>query len=558
MKFEIFTILSIAILLTSPTLTEATPEPAAGDTPAPTETAGADATASESGEPGDKPVVEVKPKGPKCKRHLLSTYGLHGFHHAEEMQLDMCGGITHSCCTVPDQLVIYDNWIGAEEGKQLKERLDFHFKIYSEIILELEKAVPIASGILSATQPRVVSNCKLLSRRVLEYNINMIGPKVKEAARAMHAFFMDTYKGVYCSMCNGDYQKFFHVEKKTVTISPQFCRNIVSSSLHVLTYYHVHLKRLSNLVSIMLTSCDQKGVFDPQISVPVNLNFVVDDRDQREFKDCLKFKDDPKWMAYCGSICEDFHLTRYSTRFQPDLEKYKKLTKFLRTKFDKFLPEEKKETKKVAEAEKKQEEKEKAKEETKGEKKEEKKEEKKAERILTRTKFVRDPRLLEEESSEGSEDSKSKKDNEDKKEEEEDEEDAKEKKEEEEAEAEAEGEDKDEDGKKKETSDEPKVDPNDDKPENIMDLKEEWEDLNIIRRSINGRTPLERFNSICGKEGINPYEMGKQAQINDATYETVKKLVELMNKKPVMQRKSVSRLNVFVLVSLFGFVLLKK
>ena len=561
MKFEIFTIFTIAILFISPITTEEAAAPAEATPPADAQPAPAEAGAeadpnapAEAGagaEGGDAAKPEIKKLGVKCKKHLLETYGLSGLRHAEEMKLDMCGAVKNSCCSVPDQLVIYDNWVGAEEGKDLKERLDFHFKIYSEIILELEKAVPIASAIFSVTKGRLVSNCKLLSRRVLEYNINMIGPKVKEAARAMHAFFMDTYKGVYCSMCNGDYQEFFHVEKKTVSISPQFCRSIVSNSLHVLTYYHVHLKRLSNMVAIMLTSCDQKGVFEPQISVPVDLNFVVDEKDQREFSDCLKFKDDPKWMAYCGRICEDFHLTRYSPMFQPDLDKYKRLTKFLRTKFDKFIPEEKKATKKTGkEGEKKD-----AKEEKKDEKKkDEKKDEKKAERILTRSKFTRDPRLLEEDESEDSE----KKDEGEKKDEEKKDDEKKEddkKEEDDKKDEEKEGEEKEGDDKKEKKSDEPKVDPGDQKPENIMDLKVEWEDLNIIRRSINGKTPLERFNSLCKKEGIDPYEMGKSAQINESTYETVKKLVELMNKKPVLQRKSVMRINVLMVLSLLSFFL---
>lgn len=486
------------------------------DSPPEGEAAGAEGGAGGEAAAADAQTGAAPPKNVvKCKNHLLQTYGLEGLEYSKEMKLDMCGGVQNSCCKTADQLAIFDNWIGAEEGKQLRERLDYHFKVYSELILELERAVPIASTLLSLTGQKVVSNCKLLSRRVLEYNINMVGPRLKEALRAMHAFFQDTYKGAYCSLCNADYQSFFHVEDKTITVSPQFCRSIVANSLHVLTYYHVHMKRLSNLVAIMLTSCDEKGAFVPEITVPVDLNFVVDDVAQRELYDCLQFRDDPKWLAYCGHICEEFHLSRFSEFFQPDLVRYKRLTKFLQTKFDKFLSQEQKDLKQKAEV---------AKEGAKKEGAEEKKEEKKAERILQRAKFVRDPRVLEDAEGEGGE-----KKEEEKKEEE---------KPKEGEEAKEEKGDKPEEGKEgdeaeqKPADEQPKVDPSDDNPANIMDLKIEWEDLNVIRRTINAISPLERFDSICGAEGIDPYEMGKQTQVNEAVYETVKKLVELENKKP--------------------------
>ena len=494
--------------------------PATGDgTPAP----GGDAPANGDGAPAPVPTEPPKPKI-ECKKHLLETYGLEGLDHAKEMKLDMCGSVKNSCCKTSDQIAIFDNWVGAEEGKKLRERLDFHFKVYSELVLELEKSIPIASTLFSLTQSKSVSNCKLLSRRIQEYNIQMVGPRLKEAIRAMHSFFFDTYKGTYCSLCNADYQSFFHVETKTVKISPQFCRSIVANTLHVLTYLHVHMKKLSNLVAIMLTSCDETGKFVEEISVPVDLNFVVDDQDKRELYDCLKYRDDPKWLAYCGFICEEFHMSQYSEIFQPDLQRYKRLTKFLRTKFDKFLSNKKKEMNEKAEADKKADE--------KGEKKgEEKKktEEKPKERILSRSKFVRDryledaPKTDEKDKSEAS----AKKDDKGKKEGEEGGEgDGKDKGDQDD------DEEKEEEEAKKKSDEEVKVDPADDNPSNIMDLTVQFQDLNVIRRSINACTPLERFESICSDEGIDPYAIGKEAQINEAVLETVKKLVELENKKP--------------------------
>jgi hypothetical protein len=524
MSLKFLNLCLVTLLLASQISTEETPaetgqDPATGgDTPADPANVDGDANA------GANPAATGGPmkKLILCKRHLLENFKLEGKIYAEEMTLDMCGGVTNSCCTVKDQMTIYDNWVRDEEGKKLTDRLEYHFTVYSELILELEKAVPIASTLGSKHKEKgVIKNCKLLAEKVGEYNINMIGPKIKESVRAMHAFLQDTYKGVYCSICNAEYHEFFHTEKKTVNISPQFCRSIISNSLHVFNYYHVHLKKLMNLVSIMLTSCDKDANFMHGVSVPVELNFVVDDEDERELKDCTKNIDSPKWWAYCGRFCEEFNLSTFSEFFQPDLKKYKKMTKYLRTKFDKFLEEEKKspESPPKDDADKAP---------------EAKKEEKKNERILSR-KIYRD-RYLEDaapqndnQNNQDNQDNKNNQDNKSNKSGE--------------GEGNAEGEqdpseenpeDKPDGGEpeKKKEEEEVKVDPNDLKPTNIMDLTVEWEDLSVIRKTINGASPLEKYESYCATEGIDPYELGKQAQINDAVYETVKQKVAEMNKKP--------------------------
>lgn len=542
MKFKILSILLLSYLIISPTKSEVTtPE----DQPPPNETDSAetgdgDAKAKEGDKPaegGDQKAAtdEEKPSNTenmkaavKCKNHLLETYKLKGLVYAEEMKLDMCPGVKNSCCKIEDQLTIFDNWVREEEGKQLTDRLQYHFDVYSELILELEKAVPIASMLSSKGPPTGIRNCKLLSKKVLEYQIAMVGPKLKEAVRAMHAFLQDTYKGVYCSLCNADYHEFFHVEKKTLTISPQFCRSIISNSLHVFSYYHIHLKKLSNLVGIMLTSCNIDGNFEHAISVPVELNFVVDDVDERELVDCYKNVNTPSWYAYCGRFCEEFHISKFSEFFQPDLLKYKKFTKFLRTKFDKFLPPEKQSPEIPNEAAK-----EGAKEGAKEEKKEEKKEVKKAERILSR-KFYRDRYLEDAAKKEENKSEKKSEKNDEKKDEPEKKGTEEEKKTDDDSDEESkEGENANEEEKKKEGEEEEevKVDPNDLKPTNIMDLTQQWVDLNVIRRTINGITPLEKFETYCGSKGIDLYVIGKTAVINEAVYNTVKALVEEMNKK---------------------------
>ena len=460
---------------------------------------------------------ESKPLGAKCKKELLRTFGMEGNLYGEEMTLDMCGDVTNSCCQIKDQLQIYENWETAQIGKKLKERLADQFKIYSELLAEMEKAGPIAAKVFAATKSKKVSNCKLVSQRVMEFNLTMIGPKVKEALRAMHAFFYDTYKGVLCSVCNAVNQEFFLIEKKQVIMSEQFCRNILSNSLHSLLYFHVHLKRLSNLVGIMLTSCDLKGKFESAITVPISLNFVVDEVDQRQLYDCRNFRDDPEWLAYCAKICEEFHLTRYSEFFQPDLDKYKKVTKFFKSKLKRFEEKEKKTKGAVEKSTKKKGNDKKdatAKDSTKKAKKSKKL------RMLSSIQIHRDVRMLAEEKKEEKAEKKAEKEEEKKEEK------------------------KEEKEEKKEEETKISVDETE---EVVVDVKLTSHDQDVIRETINGEAPLGVFKVKIKELGIDLYTAGKAAKVNKATYDTVLNLVTLMNEKePTARIESGKGLAVYV------------
>ena len=501
----LWTITLLGLFLAHPTLSEDVAEGEAKLPPPTGEEKPEGGDPAEIQEGGDEP---EKKRGSKCNQKLLQTYGMVGFSHAKEMTLDMCGAIKNSCCQEKDQLKIYESWVEELEESNLKERHNRHFSVYSELLVELEMALTVASKIKTAKEGKGVSNCFLVARDTLKYKINEVGPKLKEALRAMYAFFYDTYKGVYCTICDGDSQKFFNVEEKKVVLSGQFCRKVVSSSLHMLLYYHIHLKNMVNLVSIMLTSCDAEGKFGPATTVPVALNFVIDEKDKRQLYDCLKKREDPKWLAYCGRICNEFHLTQFVDFFQPKLDKFEELTLYLRKKLVRFVPFEDK----IEQAEKSKEETQKKTEEKKKEKEKPKEEPKR--RILEHRKFSRDSRKLDDEQKQPpAADTKGKEKEGEKGEE-------------------GEGEEGDDKVKEKEKdTGEPKVDPSEDTPEPTLNLRVKSESINIIRQSINGGVPLEKFESYVEDEGINLFEHGSRAEINLQTFETVQKLVALQATK---------------------------
>ncbi len=56
---------------------------------------------------------------------------------------------------------------------------------------------------------RKMSNCKILSSRVINFDIKSLYDILRKNLKKAEDFFYDTYKGFYCTICNFENHKFF-------------------------------------------------------------------------------------------------------------------------------------------------------------------------------------------------------------------------------------------------------------------------------------------------------------------------------------------------------------
>jgi hypothetical protein len=208
------------------------------------------------------------------------------------------------------------------------------------VIEQLLRVPELATKILEATkEDPLYQNCSLVAGRILKFEIASITPIVKQGLEKMHAFFKESFKGVYCSVCDAKTQFLVDAEQKTATLSEKFCREITSNSLHMLLYFHVHFKKFMSLSNALVTLCDVEGNFMPEEAVPGAVHLNVKNDTKNMLSDCRKYRNDPSWLEHCAGICEEFHLTRYAEFFQPDIVRYHKATLYLKTKLDEFAGE---------------------------------------------------------------------------------------------------------------------------------------------------------------------------------------------------------------------------
>lgn len=279
-----------------------------------------------------------------CNQDILLSYGLEGRQYAEEEKLDMCKFVKKSCCRNEDQLAMFKSWVEGGEEKGLDNRFGYHREIYFELLDSLKAANGIAKRMMEKLETKRVSNCKVLAKRVLHFDIEGVASKLKDSIVEMHDFLTNTYRGFYCTLCDGMAQRYFNSRSQKVLFSQKFCRDLTSNSLHFLLYFHGHLIRYMNLVGRLVNSCDHKGNFE-DLPVEAELVLKMNHRNRLLLEDCKVHRNDPSWFDSCKKMCQKFNIVKYTKFFEPYLRKATGYTVMLKRRINEIEIEEEREKK---------------------------------------------------------------------------------------------------------------------------------------------------------------------------------------------------------------------
>lgn len=270
------------------------------------------------------------PKPQKCDLYLMRSLGFKGHEFAKDMKMDMCPDIEKSCCTKGDQLLIYKNWVSRGQENQISSRFEKQRDVYFKLIEKLIEVHDRSQTIFSLVEnDKVRRNCKILSEKLIKYDIKSVGPDLKDKFKNMHVFFETTYKGFYCSVCDANNDKFLKTAGNQFVFDKQFCRDTIYNSLHPLLYIHVYFMKYLNLASRFLSSCDAQGNFKETI-IPGIYRFATDPKTRKILKNCtLNVNEKGSWFAGCRKICEKFKFAEFSEFFEPNLNKFMEFNVFI-------------------------------------------------------------------------------------------------------------------------------------------------------------------------------------------------------------------------------------
>ena len=133
-----------------------------------------------------------------------------------------------------------------------------------------------SENMIKKLKHKKISNCKELSKRLVLFEIKELIPKIEENLKKQEEFLYESYKGFYCAICNYNNNKFFKKDTSQVVFSEKFCWDIIENSLPTLKFFAVDINKYANLISKYLLSCDHKGDYLADVSIPMDYLFLAD------------------------------------------------------------------------------------------------------------------------------------------------------------------------------------------------------------------------------------------------------------------------------------------
>lgn len=274
-----------------------------------------------------------------CNAELIESYGMIALQTPEQMTLEMCPTVSVSCCQKHTQLSMYANWIHNNEKKKVDVRYKNLGVVYNNLLLTLAKINHIAEDVKKAMILKKVANCKILADRVTNFEIEKISRKIVENLDKYEEFFIESYGGFYCSICDNENQPFFDVKRKEVHFSEKFCRDIVENTLPTLLFFHVSVVKYFNLVSKFITSCNSRGDYKTDAEVKKEYLFATSPKIKHELTECRNYRNHKSWFVYCKDICTNFKIAEFNDFFEPHIDQIEDYTHFLEHEIEEFKSE---------------------------------------------------------------------------------------------------------------------------------------------------------------------------------------------------------------------------
>jgi hypothetical protein len=285
--------------------------------------------------------------GKKCDESILKSYGLKGYKTSEKMPLGMCPNIKKSCCREEDQMAIYQNWVVGKEKFRVEQHYEVVFKAYKTLMTIFKTTTQDAKKLLEIQKNKKQGNCKFLADLIVGYEIEKQTKDLEKSIKKLQEFFLNSYQGVYCTMCDGDLQKYLSSQKGKVVLSDLFCRNMMIDTLTPLLFFHQHFPKLANIVSMYLTSCTFKGDYIRDSLVPQKVVFKKLLKKEillnKKLDLCRSYRNNINWFIYCQDICKEFKVGEFSPFFDGDMKTVENFIKFAQRRLKQLANDAKKE-----------------------------------------------------------------------------------------------------------------------------------------------------------------------------------------------------------------------
>lgn len=134
-----------------------------------------------------------------------------------------------------------------------------------------------AKSIEKLHRKKKFGNCKLLAERIIDYNNSENMHLIMDNFRKYSEFLLESHKGFYCAICDQKMHQYFNSGTTKMELSETYCRKHVENNLQALLYIHIHFPKVANLVTYFLSTCSHNGVYELDVVIPKDVEFVIND-----------------------------------------------------------------------------------------------------------------------------------------------------------------------------------------------------------------------------------------------------------------------------------------
>ena len=261
------------------------------------------------------------PYAKKCNQALVNGYGLRGLKKPKIMNLSMCPLVTHSCCQPQDQLTMYANWVHSKEKHDVSSKIDLIHTVFDRSVNLMIRTSKLARKIAHKLKNRPISNCGLLAKKILLFELEASGSHILKSFQKMKKFFLKSYEGFYCAICDHKNHLLFDMDERAVYYSINFCRATVESTLIPALYMNIHFKEMLRTMTRFVTSCDFKGTFTRDLKIPAKFQFEINPKIAKSLNECRDSRNKPAWFVECEPLCREMRLTTLSEVLVPSVER---------------------------------------------------------------------------------------------------------------------------------------------------------------------------------------------------------------------------------------------
>ena len=271
-----------------------------------------------------------------CPQDVIKSFGLDGLPFSRIVSVDVCPSIIRSCCLPSDSEKILKNWSGNGVEQNLDKRLAFHISLLKDLFAQGSIINDKAIDVLRVLYTKPNTECKFMARRIAYFQAQEVFPVLLEKIKKAQSFFVKSYKGIFCGMCDAANASFFNNNgNKQLVVSGGFCRNLISRYLNTLLYYHVHIKKFFKLGAAFLTTCDAQGIFR-KIDVPSEGISEINTTIAAELIRCKLARNSGLWLDACKPICSKFKLDSFDKYFEPDFKPFADMTEYIKKQIAAF------------------------------------------------------------------------------------------------------------------------------------------------------------------------------------------------------------------------------